>query len=85
MLEFKRFRITTDGEKFRIEGLITPINDNERWIPISKEGFYWGCESFGFENIGEKLFNTKQEAIEFIKTEWGNEGVRKIVKEWIPC
>jgi hypothetical protein len=85
MLDFKNFKITTDGEKFRIECLIKPIDVPERWIPMSREGYYYGCESFGFVNVGERIFDTKQQAIDYIRTEWGESGIRKIIKEWGPC
>ena len=87
MLDFKNFKITTDGEKFRIEGLIKPldVNSNERWIPISREGYYYGCDSYGYFNVGEKLFDTKQQALDYIREEWGNDGIKRIIKEWRGC
>lgn len=90
MIEFKNYRIATDAELFRVEGLFVTGCGYKQWLPLSSHSnsFYIGCDSYGYSpSHGFKFdtFKSKSEAIEFIRTEFGKSGVDKIIKNWIPC
>jgi hypothetical protein len=81
-MTFTKFRITTDGEKFRPEGYLV---ESKQWLPLTAKG-YWGCVSYGYvaEN-GWDVFETKEEALNYIRKEYGEFGIRNLEKEWRPC
>jgi hypothetical protein len=92
--EFDAYRIITNGKKYRIEGRYT-IRPNsptgfstlseERWILLSNG--YYGCDSYGYLSIlgGVFEFNSKKEAIDFIRKEYGECGLRKLEEVWRPA
>lgn len=86
-LNFKKFRIATNGKRFRLEGcsLKGKNLDEEYWVPVSTRG-YFGSESFGYIPAqGYEDFSTKDDAIGFLREEFGEEGVRKMLDSWWPC
>lgn len=86
-LNFKKFRITTNGKNFRVEGLLMRGKsfDEEYWIPISSKGYY-GCEAYGYVALnGSEEFATKDDAIGLLREEFGETGVRKMLDSWWPC
>jgi len=86
MLKFENFRIITNGEKFRIEGSYKPINADLQWVVLSVDNFYFGTLSSGFASFGPaREFNTKEEATEYIKKEFGESDYRSLDKNWRVC
>lgn len=85
MPDFTKFRITTDGEKFRVEGYYKPLLIDEQWVPLSKD-WYCGCKDFGYYALDPlPTFDSKKDAIDYIKKMYGENGLNKIEKTWILC
>ena len=82
-MEFKEFRVITNGEKFRIEGKYETVGHGDKWIHLSRQ--YYGCDFVGMIPIGELEFDSKQEAVDYIVKEWGQDGKKKFSNSWHPC
>ena len=85
-MEFVSFRITTDGDNFRLEGKFIPNKVELQWLPVSSSGWYCGCNDYGFCNMdGHEVFKSKQDAKDFLKNQYGEIGLKKLVIDWVPC
>ena len=84
-MNYESYQIITNGEKFRIRVSIKHLG----WTcfdELPSEGYWFGCESEGFRAVGpKKEFNSRQEAVNFIKQEYGEVGYRKLLESWNPC
>ena len=81
-MNFSAFRITTDGTNFRPEGKYVG-GEVEKWIALADS--YYGCVTYGYVPCGIYLFDSKQEALDYIKTQYGEQGLLKVEKYWTPC
>lgn len=83
-MEFTSFRLVTNGEKFRIEGKYLTTEKGEQWTLLSTQ--YWGASAYGYNPTGHIYeFNTRLEAVEHIRKEYGESGYRKLLNNWWVC
>lgn len=84
-MTYDSFQIVTNGEKFRIRVSVR-YNDGICFDQIPQDGYWFGCEAAGFSACGPKVeFNSRQEAVDFIKKQYGEVGYRKLLESWNPC
>ena len=78
--QFTALRIVTNGQKFRIQGL---LSDSWEFLSHYQEGseLFFGCVPL----VGIKDFPSKLAAIDYIKEQFGNTGLNKLNNTWIPC
>ena len=84
-MTYESFQIVTNGEKFRIRVSVKYL-EGTCFDHMPSEGYWYGSASGGYCAAGPKMeFNSRQEAVDFIRKEYGEVGYRKLLESWNPC
>ncbi len=84
-MNYETFQIITNGEKFGIRVSIKH-SGGVNLGNLTEDGLWCGCEASGFIPIGPMLkFDSRKEAVDYIKKEFGEVGYRKLLENWHPC
>jgi len=78
-INWYKFKIVTNGEVFRVQGR---TNENMVWEFIEDREYF---EKYNIWQNRPVERDSKDKIIEYIRAKFGDEGVKKIEKEWWPC